>query len=215
MKINTFFQKLVPTDLKFFPMFENLAQIIVQASVAQQQIFEHDDPVKQKDLFKQIKDLENKSDDVVQKIFEELDKSFVPPFDREDIHELTTSLDLVVDLINSVAQRIRQYRPKEIPSEFKDFSKMISRGCEHINAAVIELRSLKKPNKILKACQKIVELEKEADDIFHATISNIFKKEKDAIELIKQKEILENLENIIDCIKDVSDALKKIILKTA
>ena len=215
MKINAFFQKLVPTDLKFFPMFENLGQLIVQASLAQQQIFEHDDPVKQKDLFKQIKDIENKSDEVVQKIFEELDKSFVPPFDREDIHELTTSLDLVIDQINAVAQRIRQYRPKEIPLEFKDFAKSISKGCEHINTAVFELRSLKKPNKILKACQKIVDLEKEADDVFHSTISNIFKKEKDAIELIKQKEILENLESIVDCTKDVSDALKKIILKTA
>lgn len=215
MIINTFFQKFIPTDQKFFPLFEESGQILLQVSVAQQQIFEHDDPVKQKDLFKQIQDHENKSDAIVRQIFDNLDKSFVPPFDREDIHELTTSLDLVVDLINGVAQRIRQYRPKEIPAEFKDFVKMISKGCEHINAAVIELRSLKKPNKILKACQKIVDLEKEADDIYHSTISNIFKKEKDAVELIKQKEILENLENIVDCIKDVSDALKKIILKTA
>ena len=61
----------------------------------------------------------------------------------------------------------------------------------------------------------MLDIEKEADDLYHATISNIFKKEKDAIELIKQKEILENLENIVDSIKDVSDALKKIILKTA
>jgi len=215
MSLNTFFQKLVPTDLKFFPMFESLAGLIVQASVAQQQIFEHDDPVKQKDLFKQIKDIENKSDEIVQNIFDNLDKSFVPPFDREDIHELTTSLDLVIDLINNVAQRIRQYRPKEIPSEFKDFTKMVFRGCEQINLAVFELRSIKKPNKILKACKKMLDIEKEADDLYHSTISNIFKKEKDAIELIKQKEILENLESIVDCIKDVSDALKKIILKTA
>ena len=215
MSLNTFFQKLVPTDLKFFPLFESIAALIIQASTAQQQVFDHDDPVKQKDLFKQIKDIENKSDDIVEKIFGELDKSFVPPFDREDIHELTTSLDLVIDLINKVAQRIRQYRPKEIPSEFKDFSKMVTRGCEQISLAVVELRSLKKPNKILKACKKILDIEKEADDLYHITISNLFKKEKDAIELIKQKEILENLENTVDCIKDVSDALKKIILKTA
>ena len=215
MSLNTFLQKLVPTDKKFFPLFETMAGLIVQASSAQQQIFEHFDPVKQKDLLKLIKEKETKADEIVQKIFDELDKSFVPPFDREDIHNLITSLDLVIDLIDGVAQRIRQYRPKEIPSEFKDFTRIISKGCEQINFAVIELRSLKNPNKILKACRKMVEFEKEADSLYHATISNIFKKEKDAIELIKQKEILETLEHITDCIKDVSDSLKTIILKMA
>jgi predicted phosphate transport protein (TIGR00153 family) len=213
MSISTFFQKLVPTDKKFFPLFEDISKLGVEASLAQHEIFEHDDPGKQKDLFKQIKDIENHSDEVAQKIFDELDKSFVPPFDREDIHELTNSLDLIIDLINGVAQRIRQYRPKEFPSEFKDFAKIISKGCEQSNLAISELKSLKKPQKILKACQKIVDLEKEADDLYHSTISNIFKKEKDAIELIKQKEILENMENVADCTKDVSDILKTIILK--
>ncbi len=213
MSISTFFQKLVPSDKKFFPMFESISGLAVQASTAQHQIFEHDDPVKQKDLFRQIKDIETRSDEIVQKIFEELDKSFVPPFDREDIHQLTTSVDLVIDLINGVSQRVRQYRPKEIPSEFKDFTKIISKGCDQINIAVSELKSLKKPNKILKACNKMVDFEKEADDLYHSTISNIFKKEKDAIELIKQKEILENMEHTVDCIKDVSDTIKTIILK--
>ena len=215
MSLNTFLQKLVPTDKKFFPMFETMAGLLVQASSAQQQIFEHFDPVKQKDLLKLIKEKETKADEIVQKIFDELDKSFVPPFDREDIHNLITSLDLVIDLIDGVAQRIRQYRPKEIPAEFKEFTKIISRGCEQINLAIIELRSLKNPNKILKACRKMVEFEKEADSLYHTTISNIFKKEKDAIELIKQKEILETLEHITDCIKEVSDSLKTIILKMA
>lgn len=213
MSISTFFQRLVPTDKKFFPLFEDIAKLSVQASTSQHEIFEHDDPGKQKDLFKQIKDIENQADEVAQKIFEELDKSFVPPFDREDIHQLTTSIDLIIDLINGVSQRIRQYRPKEFPSEFKDFAKITMKGCEQIDLAVGELKSLKKPQKILKACNKMAELEKEADDLYHSTISNIFKKEKDAIELIKQKEILENMENIADCIKDVSDVLKTIILK--
>lgn len=213
MSISTFFQKLVPTDKKFFPYFEEISKYSVQASIAQLAIFEQDDPGKQKDLFKQIKDIELHSDDISKKIFEELDKSFVPPFDREDIHELTTSLDRVIDLIYGVAQRIRQYRPKEFPSEFKDFARYIAKSCEQINIAVSELQSLKKPQKILKACNKIFEFEKEADDLYHSTISNIFKKEKDAIELIKQKEILENMEDTADCIKGVSNILKTIILK--
>lgn len=215
MNINVLFQKLVPTDLKFFPMFEQLADLLKQAAEAQQQIFEHDDPLKQKDLFKQIKEVESKADEVAAEIFEKLDKSFVPPFDREDIHKLTTSLDFVVDLIHALAQRIRQYRPKDFPSDFREFSKLISKGSEQLHLAVYELRSLKKPGKILKACKKISDLEKEADELYHTTISDIFKKEKDAIELIKQKEIVENMEHITDTVKDVSDTLKTIILKMA
>jgi predicted phosphate transport protein (TIGR00153 family) len=213
MSINTIFQKLVPVEKKFFPMFESMSDIILKAAAAQLLIFEHDDPVKQKDLFKLIKDLEIKGDEVKEKIFDDLDKSFIPPFDREDINQLTISLDEIINLINGVAQRVRLYRPKEIPGEFKDFAKLISRACEQINNAVKELNDLKKPNKILKACKKISDLEKESDDLYHSTISNIFKKEKDAIELIKQKEMLENMEKTADGIKEVSNIIKTIILK--
>jgi len=215
MSLNSFFQKLVPIDKKFFPMFESMSELIVKAAAAQLLIFEHDDPVKQKGLFKQIKDIEAKGDEISQKIFEDLDKSFVPPFDREDINHLTTTLDEVINLINGVSERIRLYRPKEIPSEFKNFAKLISKGSEQINISVHELYDLKKPNKILKACKKINELEKEADELYHSTISNVFKKEKDAIELIKQKEMLETMERTADCIKAVSNILKTIILKVS
>ena len=215
MSINSFFQKLVPVDRKFFPMYENMSGLISKVAEAQLLLFEHDDPFKQKDLIKQISDLEDKADEVAQKIFEELDKSFVPPFDREDMNLLTTSLDEVVNLINKVSQRIRQYRPKEIPSEFKEFAKLIVKGSDQLNVAMKELHDLKKPNKILKACKKISELEKEGDTLYHSTISALFKKEKDAIELIKQKEILENLEDISDCIKGVANILKTVILKVS
>ena len=112
MSINTFFQKLVPVEKKFFPMFESMSEIILKASNAQLMIFEHDDPLKQKDLFKLIKDLEMKGDEIKEKIFDDLDKSFIPPFDREDINHLTTSLDEVINMVNGVSQRVRLYRPK-------------------------------------------------------------------------------------------------------
>lgn len=213
MSILSLLHKLVPAETMFFPMFESLSETIVKASAAQLMIFEHDDPVKQKDLFKQIKDLEIKGDEIKEKIFNDLDKSFIPPFDREDIDHLTTSLDEVINLIDGVGQRIRLYRPKEMPNEFKDFAKLISKSCEQLNTAIKELHDLKKPNKILKACKKIAELEHEADELYHSTISNIFKKEKDAIELIKQKELLENMERTEDGIKEVSNIIKTIILK--
>jgi len=215
MSINTFFQKLVPKDKKFFPMFEELASLVAMAASIMLEIFEHDDPVRQKDQLKQIKDLETKADDVAHGIFDELDRTFITPFDREDIHKLTSTLDSVLDLMNGISQRIRLYRPKDMPPEFKDIAKINLKGCEQLKEAVGELGNMKKSNKILKICRKITEYETETDDLYHTIIANIFKKEKDAIELIKQKEILETLERTSDRIEDVSDVLKTIIIKMA
>jgi predicted phosphate transport protein (TIGR00153 family) len=209
-----FLSRLVPQDRHFFPMFEDLSGLVLKAAATLQEVLEHDDPVKHKDLLKQIKEYETQCDEITQKVFDELDKSFITPFDREDMNQLTSSLDSVADSMNGVSQRIRYYRPTNIPSEFKNFGKLILNGCTHINTAISELKNLKKPEKILKACRKMSEIERSADDIYHSTISDIFKKEKDAIELIKQKEILETMERTTDRIENVSDILKTIVLKS-
>jgi predicted phosphate transport protein (TIGR00153 family) len=215
MSISTFFSSLVPKEKKFYPMFEQMAEYIVQAATVQLEILEHKDPVKEKDLLRRIKGLEEDGDRITQEIFEELDRTFVTPFDREDMHQLTASLDSVLDLMQSVSQRIRMYRPKDFPDKCKDLARLILKGAEQIQIAVVELRTMKKSGKILKAVRKMSEIETEADSLFHSIISSIFKKEKDAIELIKQKEIVEHLERTTDRIEDVSDVLKTIILKNA
>lgn len=209
-----FFSKLVPQDKRFFPMYEDLSGLLLKAANVLQEVLDYDDPVKHKDLLKQIKEYENQCDKITQRIFDELDKSFITPFDRENMNELTASLDNVIDSINGVSQRIRYYRPQSIPSEFKDFGKFIVNGCGHIVTAISELKNLKKPEKILKSCRKMSEIESNADDVYHETISSIFKKEKDAIELIKQKEILETMERTTDRIENVADILKTIVLKS-
>jgi len=215
MSISTFIKKLVPSDKHFFPLFEDLSGQVLTAASVLNNVLEHDDLLEHKKLLKQIKEFETQGDDITQKIFDEIDKSFITPFDREDMNELTASLDSVLDSINGIAQRIRFYRPKKIPAEFKDFGKLILDGCEQMHSAVKELKNLKKQNKILKACRKMTEIESTADDVYHTIISGIFKKEKNAIELIKQKEIVENLERTTDRIEDVSDILKTIFLKMA
>lgn len=215
MSTSSFFSRLAPKEKKFHPMFEQMATYILTAATIQLEIFEHGDPVKEKDLLKKIRDTESAADDTAQKLFDELDKTFVTPFDREDIHQLTATLDNVIDLIKSVSQRIRMYRPKNIPNECKDMAKVIVKGAEQIQLAILELKTLKKTSKILKAVKKMTDIESEADELYHTTISNIFKNEKDAIELIKQKEIVENMERTADRIEDVSDVLKTIILKSS
>ncbi len=215
MSISTFFSRLVPKDKKFYPMFEQLAEYILQAATFQLEVFESKDPVKEKDLLRHIKIFEEAGDKISQELFDELAQTFVTPFDREDIQQLTSSLDSVLDLMYSVSQRILMYRPKDFPDENREMAKMIHKGAEQLQLAVFELRTMKKSKTILKAVRKMSEIETEADDLYHSTISSIFKKEKDAIELIKQKEIVEQLEFTTDRIEDVSNVIKTIILKNA
>jgi len=215
MGINAFFQKLVPKDKKFFPMFEAQADLIVQAAGMLNEIFITSDPDKHIELFKAIKDLENKGDDVAHEIFDELDKTFITPFDREDIHHLTSTLDDVLDLINGSSQRIKLYKLKKFPAEFVRFSAVILSGSNEIRSAVRELYNLKRPEMIRQACIRINEVENQADDLYHAVISDLFENEKDAIELIKKKEVLHTMERASDRMEDVSDVLKTIIIKLA
>lgn len=215
MGINTFFQKLVPKDKKFFPMFEAQADLIVQAAGMLNEIFTTTDPVKHSELFKGIKDLENQGDEVAHQIFDELDKTFITPFDREDIHQLTSTLDDVLDFINGTSQRIRLYKLKDFPAEFVEFSTVMQNGSNEIRNAVRELYNLKRPEMIRLACIRINEVENQADDLYHSVISDLFENEKDAIELIKKKEVLQTMERASDRMEDVADVLKTILIKLA
>lgn len=215
MGINTFFSKLVPKDKKIFPLFEQLSDLNSQAAGLLQEIFVNEDASREKELIKGIKKLEQSGDKLSQELFDFLDQTFVTPFDREDIHQLTESLDRLLDMMKSVSQKILMYRPSKFPPECKTMTGIIVNGTNHLQLAVSELRTMKRSDQILKSIKKISKIESESDDLYHAAISYIFINEKDAIELIKQKEMVEALEQITDGIQKVSGVLKTIVLKNA
>ncbi len=205
----------LPKEEKFFPLFEDLADLVTEAAVILSKIVESNNPSTEMDHFREIKNLEKKADDIAHGVFDALDTTFITPFDREDIHELVSKMDDVLDYVNSVSQQIKLYKPKKLPPQFKEMVAVLIRGCEQIKIATKELRNLKKPKKISDACVKINELENVADDIYHQLLSELFETEKNAIELIKNKEILETLEMATDSVEDVSDVMKTIIIKSA
>ena len=206
---------LLPKEEKFFPMFEDMAELTSKAAHLLARIIDHNEPSKQDETFREIKLLETKADDIVHQVFDTLDATFITPFDREDIQRLTSKMDDVIDYINATSQQIRLYKPKKLLPQFRELCLVVVRGCEQLRVAVMELHNLKNPGKINDACVKINELENIADDIYHQLISELFDTETDPIELIKNKEILESLESTTDRIEDVSDILKTIIIKSA
>jgi hypothetical protein len=215
MGINTFFQKLTPKEKKFYPMFEQSATYTLEAANLLREVFSIKDEPRREELFRTIKELEVKGDEVAHQIFDELDRTFITPFDREDIHQLTSTMDDVMDFINGASQRTALYKPKSFPAGFLTFSEIIIKGAEEILKSVRELKNLKKGVVIAQSIIRINELENEGDDLYHKMISDLFQTEKDAIELIKVKEILQTLERGTDRIEDVADVLKTIMIKVA
>ncbi|HRS54508.1 MAG TPA: DUF47 family protein [Bacteroidales bacterium] len=215
MKLNEIFQLLVPKDRNFFPLFEKSAENIVKGATLLNKMLLIEDLSQREAVIYEIKEVEKIGDDITHKIFEDLNHTFITPFDREDIHKLTSAMDDVLDLINSAAQQIKLYKLENIPTEFIQMSELILQATREIKNAVRDLRNLKKASNIKKACIRINEIENTADEVYNLGISDLFETETDAIKLIKIRDILASLELATDFAEDVSDVLKTIIVKQA
>lgn len=215
MGIGKIFQVLVPKDRKFQPLFEQAADNVVKAAVLLNQLFLCNDEEKKANIIKEIKKHEHIGDDLTHQIFEELNKTYITPFDREDIQRFTAKLDDVLDYINGSSQTIKLYKVSQNHAEFLELSELILQATREIKSAVIDLSSSKNVGNIKKSCIRINEIENLADDIYYKAISVLFQEQTNAIELLKIKEVLSTLELATDRAEDVSDVIKTIVIKLA
>jgi uncharacterized protein len=213
MKFSQVFQIFVPKDRKFFPLFAEAAENLVATADEFKKLVKSTNE-ELNERINNIRVLEKAGDHLTHKIYDELNNTFITPFDRDDVHRLANSIDNVVDQINSACQKISRYQPRMPVDAFIAFSDLIYQGAIEIRNSMQEINNLKDQEKILEACVKINEIENNADDVFDAFISRLFREEKDAIELIKQKEIISALEKATDAAEDVADILKSIMVKT-
>ncbi len=216
MGLNKVFQFFIPKEKKFFPLFEEVVENVEKGAVLLNKLLLlfHNEGEKQT-LVIQIKECEAKGDTLTHTIFDELNKTFITPFDREDIQELTSSLDDVMDYINSCAKRLQLYKVTELPINTIEISELLVQAARELRVAIGELKNLKHPQIIKKACIRLNEIENQVDDLYYMSVSDLFENEKDAIELIKKDAILKTLETATDKAEDVSDVLKSIIVKIA
>ena len=208
-------QFFIPQDKKFFPLFERASGNLLAISKVLVEALSTSSPEKRKELIKEIERLEHVGDAVTHEIFDELSANFITPFDREDIHKLVSSLDDVVDFIHGSAKQVELYKVTEIHSSFIKLAELIHQGSEELNKAVIGLREMKNVSRIREACVRINSIENHADDIFDMTIAQLFEEEKDAVKIIKTKEILYTLEAATDMCEDAANAISSIVIKYA
>ena len=215
MNFSGLLKYFIPKEKKFYAMFNQAAENTIEASAALEKLFNSPELEERRAIGIAIKAIEKKGDEFTNQIFDVLNRSFITPFDREDINELTSMIDDVVDLIYSLSTKIEIYRCNFFSTFMKEMITQIHLGCLQIKVAVGGLEDFKHSNKVLKACKEINKMESRVDEYYHMAISSLFENEKDPIELIKQKEILLNIEKIANKIEDVSDVVKTILVKYA
>lgn len=215
MNLSALLKYFVPKEKKFYAMFNQAAENTIEASTALGKLFNSSSADERKAIALTIKAIEKKGDEFTNRIYDVLNVSFITPFDREDINELNSTIDDVVDLIYSLSGKVDLYRCTNFSSYMLDMVGIIHQGCLQIKIAVGGLEDFKHSQKVLKACKEMNKLESRVDEYYHMAISSLFDNEKDPIELIKQKEILQNIEKIANKIEDVSDVVKTILVKYA
>ncbi|GAA4144922.1 DUF47 domain-containing protein [Sphingobacterium lactis] len=215
MSLNSIFQYFVPKDKKFFPLFEQAGSNLIEMAKLLKESVHTTDLQLRKNNSKLLEDLEHKGDNLTHQIHLELGKNFITPFDREDIHALASSLDDVADFIHGASNRMELYKV-ETPSEpMKEISSLILEATEHVAKALFELKDLKNIRNITDSCVRINSVENKADYIFDKAVADLFEYEKDAINLIKNKEVLSAMEDATDKCEDVANVLESILVKNA
>ena len=213
--INSFMKFFLPKDRIFYQLFEEVSVTSLEMAVLLKKMVNEREFDVRADIIRQIEDLEHKNDDLTHKIFTELSRNFITPFDREDIHYLASAMDDVADYIFASAKKINFYRVDPQHESFSKMADLIVQGCENIKIAVTGLKDMKNMRKITDALVRINSIENQADDVFDYSIERLFATENDAKEVIKKREIYQVLEIATDKIEDVSNVVESIIIKYA
>jgi uncharacterized protein len=216
MNIDKMLKFFVPKDHSFYPLFEEDAKNLVKAAELLKELMSSNDAHEYERIHKEIKDVEHIGDDITDKTYQQLNKSFITPFDREDIHELTANIDDVVDSINGISRRICLYKPKHLMPVYKEMAKSIHEAALEIQICIHGLNdAAANKDEITRSCDNVKAIEHKADEYYYVAIAELFEKEKDAAELLKNNKILEILERCVDEAEDVTDTIKSILIKMA
>lgn len=216
MALNSLFAALLPAEDKFFSQFRQMSAKIVMAADKFTTMVSSTSSEAIHLLYNEIKAIETECDHIVIHMFEQLNDTFVTPFDREDMHQLLDDLDDVMDYINASAKRMMLYAPKTMPNKAMLMCEIILEGAKAINEAFADLPILsKKPANALAQCAKLHDLEHEGDDVYDNFVKELFETESDVKELIKIKEIMQCMEEATDRANHVGKTLRTIIVKYA
>jgi uncharacterized protein Yka (UPF0111/DUF47 family) len=202
--------RLIPKDEGFFEMFDQLSDRLVESGKLLHQLFA--EPARLAHFVAALKDVEHQADGITHGIMERVDRSFVTPLDREDIHGLATTLDNVVDLMDGAARRAMVFDIRESLPEAVELSALLERATAHIEQAV---HNIKNPKFVFARMRDVKKIEEEGDALYSAALKKLFSGTPDPIYVIKWKELLDHLEHALDEAEDAMNVLESIAIKNS
>ncbi len=203
----------LPHETNFFILFSKQAELTISAAAYFVEITAkgiYDDEVVQK-----MRVIEHQADEVAHEIIDKLNKTFITPFDREDIFALTKEFDSVIDIIFTITNRMKVYRINEINPDLMEFSKVIEKSVNALSSAIKGLNNIDNPQLILDSCIEVNRLENIGDSMRDAILAKMFETEKNPVYLIKWKEIFQFAEEALDICEDVAHVVESIVVKQA
>jgi uncharacterized protein Yka (UPF0111/DUF47 family) len=203
----------MPKDQVFYTLFEEVADNVHSMGKALKAVVSEVDFDKREGLIAGLENQEHLNDELTHRVYTELGRNFITPFDREDIHYLASALDDICDYIYSSAKKINFYRVNPNDLGIQKLADLIEQSAEQIRKAVRELRDMRDMRKITDALVRVDSIENQADDIFDLSIDRLFQSEPDAKEVIKKREIYQAMETATDKCVDVTNVIESIIIK--
>ena len=189
-------------------MFSSLASRVTAVARLLDQLFA--DPTRMAELVTAIKTIEHEADTITHDVISRINRTFVTPIDREDIHMLASRLDDVIDLIDGTARRALMFRINEVREPATRMTRILIRAGEAIEGAVTHV---KKASVVVEHSVKVKQLEEEGDAVYHAAVGGLFEGNPDPLQVMKWKELYDTLERALDQCEDVANTLESIALK--
>lgn len=203
---------LLPRDQRFFDLFISVAERSVEAARQLEALLKAE-PGRRTPLVDSIKRLEHECDELTHEVITRLDRSFITPLDREDIHALASGLDDIIDLIDGLARRCKIFHVGAAPEGAILMAGVVTRACEQMLTGVRGLSKTGSGNGVLEACVAVKRLEEEGDSLYHEWMGRAFEGSPDPVQLIKWKELYDTLEKTLDIIEDAANVLESISIK--
>lgn len=202
---------LIPKEEKFFDLFEAQAAYNVEAARLFKELAQKWDA--NSPIIDKLRDIEHEADITTHEVIDRLNRTFITPFDREDIHALAKELDDVVDLIQSVSVRMKLFHIKRGHEDLVELADTLWQATENVLKAVREIKDLSNPTRLKDYCIEINRLENAGDQSLGHAIGRLFSGKPDPLEVIQWKEIYESVEEAIDKCENVANTIESIMVK--
>lgn len=202
---------LLPKEGVFYQLLDQLAFKAERAAKLFNELIESWGPTHP--AIESLRDIEHECDQIVHEIMVKLNKTFVTPIDREDIHHLAKKIDDVVDVIHALSERMVLFQIQRVTNDLREMTAILGKAIAIIAVTIPQIRDLKDSNKLFELCIEIHTLENQGDRLFERALGTLFLDLSDPLDVIKWKEIYDFLERGIDICEDIADVIWGIVVK--